>query len=63
MICLLEKICNKYDIPFLNQTILIEKFGIGVISQENKLVHYNQQGNQCIGKLLYEKIQKIDNNK
>lgn len=59
----LEKICNKLDIPFLNQSIIIEKYGKeNIIVDEPVLAHYTEYGKTRIGEILYSKIQEINNN-
>ena len=59
LINLLEQICLRLNIPFLNQSDIIEKYGINILVQEHVLSHYTQEGNEIVGKLLFEKINNI----
>lgn len=56
----LEKICKKLEIPFLNQSVLVEKYGMETINQrESKYAHFTEYGNKCMGEILYEKMQQV----
>lgn len=58
----LEKICSKLNIPFLNQSILIEKYGIeNTIVNENVLAHFTEYGSECMSNILYDKMKEVNN--
>jgi hypothetical protein len=61
LIKLLENICTKYNIPFFNQTDIIEKYGIDVILKEPVLAHYNQETLHKVGEFLANKIRDVKN--
>jgi hypothetical protein len=61
LIKLLEKICLKLDIPFIDQTEILDKYGVeNVIEKENKLIHYNEFGKTKIAELIKKKIHQIN---
>lgn len=62
LILSLERICKKLNIPFLNQSLLIEKYGIDTIVKEELMAHFTDYGNKCAGELLYEKIKEVNAN-
>jgi len=59
LILLLENICNKLHIPFLNQTDIINKYGIHIIQNERTLSHYTEEGKKYVGETLFNKINEV----
>jgi len=58
LIKLLENICNKLNIPFLNQTDIVKHYGIDILMKEPVLSHYTNDGLDIVGKILLDKINK-----
>jgi hypothetical protein len=56
---LLKKICQRLNIPFLNQSDIIKLYGTDIIVKEPKLVHYNAFGQHIVGKILLNKINEV----
>jgi hypothetical protein len=59
LIRLLEKICLKRNIPFLDQTEIIKKYGPTILENEPVLVHYKKSYEYLVGEFLYNKIMEI----
>ncbi len=53
---LLESICLKYNIPFLNQSDIIKEYGIDILIKEPVLAHYNSISLSNVGKMLLNRI-------
>lgn len=62
LVCLLEKLCAKYSIPFFNQTLMIYKYGKGILIDEPVYAHYNSLGHQLVGQELKKRIDIIISN-
>jgi hypothetical protein len=60
LIVSLEEICKKLDIPFFNQSLLIEKYGMDTIKKEDIMAHFTDYGNNCMRELLYNKMKEIN---
>jgi len=60
LIKLLETICAKYDIPFLNQSDIVAKYGTDILQKEPILAHYTDVGKTYVGKILFEKIKQCN---
>ena len=56
---LLQSICLKFNIPFLNQSDLIAKYGERILSPEPVLAHYTEEGRQIVGEWMMDKIREI----
>jgi hypothetical protein len=56
LINLLKNICNKFNIPFINQSDIIKEYGNNIILNEPVLAHYTQEGLDYVGKYIYDKI-------
>ena len=56
---LLQSICHKFNIPFLNQSDLIAKYGESILVPEPVLAHYTEEGHQIVGKWMMDKIREI----
>jgi hypothetical protein len=63
LIKLLENICQKYNIPFINQSNIIKHFGNEIIVQEPVLAHYTQEGLEYVSKILFDKINEVKKEK
>ena len=63
LIKLLDNICTKFNIPFINQSDIIKQYGDDIILKEPVLAHYTQEGLDYVGKYLYDKINEINNKK
>lgn len=64
LIQLLQNICTKLDIPFINQSTFIHKYGLEqMLVQERILSHYTDYGHQVIGEELKSVIQNIKKQK
>jgi hypothetical protein len=59
LIQLLQSICEKHNIPFLNQSNIIAKYGKGILAQEPVLAHYTSKGQVVVGKCLMDKIREV----
>jgi hypothetical protein len=59
LIKLLNDICNKYNIPFINQSDIIKIYNNDIILNEPVLAHYTQDGLKKVGKYLYDKINEV----
>ena len=53
LIQLLQRICIKHNIPFINQSHIIDIYGPNILTDNN---HYNEIGNKIVGKILLDKI-------
>lgn len=63
LIQLLKHLSFKFDIPFLNQSDIIEKHGVNnVLHIEPVLTHYNDNGNYHVGIWLADKIKEMIHN-
>jgi hypothetical protein len=60
LVRLLKRICKNYNIPFLNQSDIVNAHN-NILDQEPVLAHYNEHGKQIVGKILYEKIMEVLN--
>lgn len=61
---LLENLCKKYNIPFINPIKEFKKRNISldnIFHEEKVLAHYNQKGDEEIRKIYKENIDKILN--
>lgn len=59
LIKLLENICKKFNIPFINQSDIIKKYDNNIILNEPVLAHYTKEGLEYVGKYLYDKINNV----
>ncbi len=59
LVCLLEKLCAKHSIPFFNQTLMIYKYGKGILINEPVYAHYNEIGHQLVGQELKKRIDRL----
>lgn len=59
LIKLLENICQKYNIPYINQSNIIKEKGLDILINEPVLAHYTSEGGKYIGKVLYDKINEV----
>jgi hypothetical protein len=59
LIQLLERICNKLNIPFLNQSDIVKQYGTNILVQEPVLAHYTSDGLKHVGKILFDKINSL----
>jgi len=59
LITLLKNICQKLQIPFINQSDIVKQYGIDIISNEPVLAHYTDRGNAYVGKVLLNKINEV----
>jgi hypothetical protein len=62
LIKLLEKICLKFNIPFLNQSDIVEKYGENILVKETILSHYTTEGLNLVGNILFDKINEVKKN-
>ena len=63
LIQLLQHLTTKLDLPFLNQTNMIEKHGANnILHDEYVLTHYNDNGNYHVGLWLADKIREMIHN-
>jgi len=56
---LLQSICLKFNIPFLNQSDLIAKYGESILVPEPVLAHYTPEGHRMVGEWMMSKIREI----
>lgn len=56
---LLSKICKKMNIPFINQSDIINIYGINMLVKEPVLAHYTSEALQIVGRILMSKINEI----
>ena len=61
LIKLLENICKKLNIPFINQSDIVKKYGNNIILKEPVLAHYTKEGLSYVGKILLDKINEVKN--
>jgi hypothetical protein len=61
LIKLLENICKKFNIPFINQSNIIKKYGNNIILNEPVLAHYTKEGLSYVGKIILDKINDVKN--
>lgn len=59
LVQLLNRICTKYNIPFLNQSDVVSKYGTQILCAEPVLSHYTPEGHTIIGKWLMDKIIEV----
>jgi hypothetical protein len=59
---LLRKICEKMNIPFLNQSDIVKEHGINILVNEPVLSHYNEEGTRIVAKKLFDKINEVKEN-
>jgi len=59
---LLKNICKKHNIPFLNQSDIIKEFGTNILINEEVLAHYTSEGEEIVGKVLFNKINQVKDN-
>uniref|UniRef100_A0A6C0F160 Uncharacterized protein n=1 Tax=viral metagenome TaxID=1070528 RepID=A0A6C0F160_9ZZZZ len=63
LLCLLENICNKKNIPFINPVKEITKRGNRILdlvnTNEHHINHYNDRGHSIIGNIYRDFIDKI----
>jgi hypothetical protein len=59
LINLLENICQKLNIPFINQSKIIKQYGNDIILQERVLAHYTIEGLEYVGNFLFDKINEV----
>jgi len=59
LIKLLQNICDKLNIPFLNQSDVVKQYGNNIIQKEPVLAHYTDKGSEYIGKILLDKINQV----
>ncbi len=61
LIQLLKKICDKMDIPFIDQSEVFDKCGIeNTTLNEPVLAHYNDLGKYIIAEIIKNKIEEIN---
>lgn len=60
LIKLLENICEKFNIPFINQTNIIKIYGNNILLEEPVLAHYTNEGLTYVGNILFNKINEIN---
>ncbi len=60
LIKLLESICLKYNIPYINQSDIVAN-NINILVDEPILSHYNHTGQDVVAKILYNKITEVFN--
>lgn len=60
LIKLLENICSKCNIPFLDPSVLIKEHGVQILHDERVLAHYTPDGEVLAGNFLFEKIKQIN---
>ena len=63
LITLLKNLCKKMNIPFINQSDIIKTFGNKIIQEEPILAHYTNEGASYVGKILFDKINEVNENK
>jgi hypothetical protein len=56
---LLQRICGKFNIPFINQSDIIRQHGIGIIRNEEVFAHYTNDGHAIVSKIYMEKINNV----
>ena len=61
LISLLRDLCQKLDIPFFDQTEVVETHE-NVILEEKVLAHFNDKGNIIIGNILKNKVDEVRGN-
>jgi hypothetical protein len=59
---LLKKICEKMNIPFLNQSDIVKEHGINILVNEPVLAHYNEEGTRIVAKKLFDKMNEVKEN-
>lgn len=60
LIKILESICNKLEIPFINQSKILEKGGVEeLLVSEPVLSHYTDKGNRFAGEILQKEVMKL----
>lgn len=65
LLMLLEEICSKYNIPFINPVKEFNKMGYHIkdlIMNENVIAHYNNKGNELIRMIYTSYINNIMKN-
>jgi hypothetical protein len=56
---LLKRICEKWEIPFLNQSDIVKTHGIDIIVKEPVLSHYTQEGQEIVSNILLHNIREV----
>jgi hypothetical protein len=59
LITLLKNICQKLQIPFINQSDIVKQYGRDIILNEPILAHYTDKGKTYVGKILFDKINEV----
>lgn len=60
LIKILESICKKLEIPFINQSKILERGEIEeLLVSEPILSHYTEKGNKLAGEILQQEVMKI----
>jgi len=60
LICLIERICHKMNIPFINQMDVVAQHpDIQMIENEPILAHYTLNGHHIIGDIMLNKINEV----
>jgi len=62
LIQLLKNICEKLNIPFLNQIDIVKEYGSNILINESVLAHYTNDGLNYVGKILFDKINQVKEN-
>ena len=58
LVQLLSRICNHYNIPFINQSDIVRDNPHFIVN-EPILAHYTEDGNKYVGNLLFQKINEV----
>ncbi len=59
---LLKKICEKMNIPFLDQSEILKEHGISIPINEQDLPDYNKEVSRIICKKLFDKMNEVKEN-
>jgi hypothetical protein len=60
LIQILKNFCNEKNIPFIDPSILFEKYKVDdILINEPVLAHYTQEGEKLIGEMYQTKIKQI----
>ena len=49
------------NIPFINQSDIVNKYGTNILVKEDVLAHYTQEGHNIVSKILLDNINKVKN--
>jgi len=60
LIRLLGRLCESYNIPFINQSDIVCAHP-NMVANEPVLAHYTDEGNAYVGSLLFNKIREVRN--